>query len=85
MKLLWKTDMSEIEKICQYCKRSYLGKKSSKYCSKKCVSKALSQRYSGSGNTQYKGGKVEKICKNCGERFLGFPCENNRPWQNKHR
>ena len=67
-----------VEKICQYCGKTYLGKKSSKYCGRECSYKALSEKFSGSGHPQYKGGKTRKVCKNCGKVFFLFPCEAHK-------
>jgi hypothetical protein len=44
-----------------------------KYCSQTCYSKAQSKKNTGVNNPSWKGGKITKVCEECGKEFEKFP------------
>lgn len=71
---LWKG--GPITRVCGICGKSFLADLSQikkgwgKYCSRKCMGMAQSKYRKGKNNTNWKGGAVKRICKECGEGFF---------------
>lgn len=92
--------MIEMIKVeCLVCKKSFdvypsrFKNGQTKYCSRACQHIAWGKRVSGKNHPMWKGGKIERICKNCNKIFHIWPymikdgrgiycskkCNNTRP------
>lgn len=65
----------KIKKICKECRREFevypyrLEKGGGIFCSKMCSNKANGKIFVGKSHHSWKGGKVKKICQECGNEF----------------
>ena len=73
----WK---EKITQICKYCGNEFevtpsKTKQSRKFCSRKCYNKWRSENLIGEKAPRWAGGKIERICKQCGKKFKVFPAK----------
>ncbi len=68
----------KFEKICLYCKKTFLGvRTTTKYCSKKCKDNHQKNMLIGSNNPNYKG-KIKTNCSGCGKELYLIPAIYNK-------
>lgn len=60
-----------ITKKCEVCGKEFKTYPSQdcRFCSTKCQNKWQSKYHFGENNPQWNGGKIEKVCPNCGDKF----------------
>ena len=65
----------QIEKRCLNCNKIFkinqaqINRGKGKFCCKKCLYDWLKKAHKGEGNSQWRGGKIKRICKICGRGF----------------
>jgi len=74
----------KVQKVCSFCKQNYFvypnDEERSKYCSRKCAIEACRKEKPLPAKSNpnwrpynWKGGKVERECENCGAKFMAIP------------
>lgn len=70
-----KMKMSKIKRSCKQCGKTFKVKPytvktgNGKYCSQKCMGKWRSEHWGGKNNPNWRGGKIHRMCKICGNDF----------------
>jgi hypothetical protein len=69
----------KITRVCEECGKEFkkfpaiIKSGGGKYCSRECKGKAASKKYVGEKSSYWKGGKITRVCEECGKEFKIHP------------
>jgi len=82
----WKGGISRVKRTCIICNKEFIARKEQidknrgKFCSVKCRGKWMSKNRCGENSYSWRGGKIKRICINCGSEFLSTKTDINKGW-----